>query len=322
VIMIREFKNEFFIEKGGSVLLESKGVFVHTTFNKQKQLVSLHVKSIEFTDVQKSLPVQWMNHNSNQFGKKTNRLLCDFSNCFQLIIIPSVLTSSHLPEYWLIGDSFLYRHKMCTSFIRLTDLLKPTMYIIANDQRNFGRQLDFLMFDWKNKNFYNHGEINDYLRNYNFSQNHTSYWIEESYFSSICVPNSEGQHHFARHWTRNEFILTILDDIWIVSQNVADTKCLNVFTQESILFSKNFDASLVDEIYNDRLFSESLKVIGLGDGIILFLTSKSRLLMFDISKFISKVLRTNVEKVYFVCQGIVKILPNNSSIMETIDLRN
>lgn len=315
LITIKNLQNEDVVG-GDLVLFEARGILVQVTFNKQKQLISLIMTSIEFSTIRKTLPVRFINNDTNQFAIKTNKSLSNFSRCFQLIIIPTLLTTSHSPEYWLMGDSFIYRSKMCTSFIRLTDLLKPTMYIIANDQRNFGKELDFLMFDFQNRHLYNHIEINDYGRNYNISHNGTSYWYLGFNHTYIYVPGLKGQLYTAI----NEFILTILDDKWIVYQSTSEIKCLNFFTNETFLFSQKFDMCLINEIYDNWVHFGSPIVIAIDNGKILFLTSKSRLLLFDINKCISKVLRTNVNKVYNVGKEIIKILLNNSSMMETIDL--
>lgn len=293
-----------------SVIVESMGILVKPVFNPRKKWVSLIIQSIEFQSICKIVPICPLNTKN-------------FSIFFTLVLISSQLTTSGRPEFWLRGDTFLYKQKFSTSYLRFTDILHPALYVVSDAKRNFGADLNYLMFRKEYGTMYNHIEINNYLRNFKVSHTLDTYWESDGYgVNFIKVNNVVTQYQ----GPPTESIVTIIDDEFAITLCLYDIRCFHINSNHTFSFRAYFDNSLVNEITNYSNWSfRNLETLGIGNGYVGFVIAKStisKIIIFNIIKKTCQVLSLHVDKIYVVDRGIIKYTTKDSTVLTTLDLNS
>lgn len=297
LISINKLKNSKFPCKN-FIKVKPMGVEVCPVFEKNR--LFFIIRSLEFENICK-------------FVKIPNPQIKNFKGFFMLLIISSLHTKTKLPEFWLISSSFRHNQKNCQLYIRFTDLIAPKLFIISDSEKNLAKSLKNMMFDQPSK--YTHHFINEI--NFHTIISHTlhSYWCDDS---NLCITSTQHQNH---HFPSNQFILSIIDDQYVITclkhQSII---CTNVKNYQSFAFEQVFGPNIVREITTKFFNFRDPSVYGIGNGYVAFLLKQTnKLIVFNVIDLLFQVLDDEVQKVYVVQKGIVKVVDCNSNI-KTIDL--
>lgn len=236
---------------------------------------------------------------------------------FQLMIIPSQLTKSRLPEYWLKGKNFFYQRDRYVPFIRFTHILEPTLHLIPQLSKGFGRFLNFTMFSSKHGKYYDLNFIDNYIDNSYVSNTLDSYWILGGMGNfTVFINNIRSQYQCPP----SEKILCIVDDRYIITVSHRDFRCYDTSCNyDYFSFLQKFDQKIVRDVLNFyHMENNKLIPLDIGDNYLCFLFEK-KVVLFNIIEMTCQILKNDVQNVYVAGNGILKI-ENLNSKFETINL--